>query len=79
MAALALQVARPRTDCFIHTPIERYLIAGRVTAKQHRLHTLTQTPPQAFPQTLPRISAGGNGVFLHILIHARLIGSRKKN
>jgi hypothetical protein len=79
MAALALQVASPRADCFIHTPIERHLIAGGVTAKQHRSQTLPQTPPQAFPQALLQISTGGNGVFLHTLIHARLIGSREKN
>jgi hypothetical protein len=79
MAALALQITSPRADCFIHTPIERHLIAGGVTAKQHRLQTLPQTSPQAFPQALPHINVGGNGVFLHTLIHTRLIGSRKKN
>jgi hypothetical protein len=79
MAALALQITSPSADCFIYTPIVRHLIAGGVTAEQHRLQTLPQTPPQAFPQVLPYINAGRNGVLLHILIHPRLIGSRGKN
>jgi hypothetical protein len=79
MAAFALEVQGPGTDCLIHMPIKPLPIRGRVTAKQPPGQTSQQALPQVLPCTLPQISpeisAGGNGVVLHTLIHARLIGS----